>query len=162
MNKAQAQLAVLRARWAGLAPRERQLIGAAALAVGLLLLWLLLLRPAIAVLRTAPDRIQAQTVELTAMRALAQEAKTLQDTTPVAPAQAAQALKAATERLGPHATLAVTGNRATLNLQGVAPQALQAWLVEARAGAHARPVDAQLQQGPSGWQGQLVVSLGGG
>lgn len=161
MNPAQAQLAVVRARWAGLAPRERQAVALAVTAVALLLLWLLLLRPALTVLRSAPARIEAQTVELAAMRKLADEAKTLKGAAPMALPEATAALKTATDRLGGHATLSLTGNRATLVLQGVDAAALQAWLAEARAGAHARPLEAQLQQSASGWQGQLVVGLGG-
>lgn len=162
MNAAtQAQLAVLRARWAGLAPRERQLLLAAGAALAALLLWLLLLGPAISVLRSAPARIQAQAVELATMRQLAEEAKTLKSASPVGGPEATAALKAATTRLGDHATLTVAGGRATLALQGVAPDALQAWLAEARAGARARPIEAQLQHTPTGWQGQLVLGLGG-
>ncbi|MCA0174849.1 MAG: type II secretion system protein M [Proteobacteria bacterium] len=157
----QAQLAALRARWAGLAPRERHLLLAAGAALAALLLWLALLGPAISVLRSAPNRIQAQAVELATMRQLAEEAKALKGASPVGGPEAAAALKAATGRLGEHATLTVTGGRATLALQGVAPDALQAWLAEARAGARARPLEAQLQQTPTGWQGQLVLGLGG-
>lgn len=162
MNAAtQAQLAELRARWAALAPRERQLVMAAGAALVVLLLWLVLLGPAISVLRSAPARLQAQEVELATMRQLAEEAKTLKSASPVAGPEAAAALKAATERLGSHATLVVAGGRATLKLDGVAPPALQAWLAEARAGARARPLEAQLQQTPTGLQGQLVLGLGG-
>lgn len=158
---ARARMAVLRARWAGLAPRERQLVSLAAAAVGLLVLWLLLLQPALKTLSQAPARIDSATADLAAMRKLADEAKTLKGAAPVPLPEATAALKAATTRLGSHATLQVIGERATLTLQGVDAAALQAWLAEARAGARARPIEAQLQQVAGGWQGQLVLSLGG-
>lgn len=162
MNAAtQAQIAVIRARWAGLAPRERRLLAVAGAALVVLVLWLLLLGPAIGVLRTAPARIQAQAVDLASMEQLAAEARTLKGASPVAAPEAAAALKAAADRLGSQATLTVVGPRATLVLRGVAPDALQAFLAEARAGARARTLEAQLQQGASGWQGQLILGLGG-
>jgi general secretion pathway protein M len=85
----------------------------------------------------------------------------LRSATRVAPTQAAAALKAATDRLGTNARLAMQGDRATLTLvDGVSPDALQAWLGEVRSGARARPVDAQLQRGPNGYSGTLGVTLG--
>ena len=53
-------------------------------------------------------------------------------------------------------------DRATLTLvTGVAPEALRAWLTEARSGARARPVEAQLQRGPLGYTGTISLTLGG-
>jgi general secretion pathway protein M len=37
---------------------------------------------------------------------------------------------------------------------------LQAWLTEVRSAARARPVEAQLQRGPTGFSGSIVLSLG--
>jgi general secretion pathway protein M len=39
---------------------------------------------------------------------------------------------------------------------------LREWLAEARAGARARPVEAQLSRGALGFNGSVVLSLGGG
>jgi len=56
----------------------------------------------------------------------------------------------------------IQGERATLTLNtGVNPEALRAWLNEARSGARARPVEAQLQRGPLGYTGTIGVALGG-
>ena len=72
------QLAPLRQRWSALAPRERLLVGAAALALGLFLLWSVAIAPALRSLSTAPARlaeVDAQLVRLpraeVARRALA-------------------------------------------------------------------------------------------
>jgi general secretion pathway protein M len=49
-----------------------------------------------------------------------------------------------------------------LTLNGVSGEQLRSWLAEARSGARARPVEAQLSRGPQGYTGTLVVSLGTG
>lgn len=96
------------------------------------------------------------------MQAQALEASQLRAAPPVPPAQAEAALKASVEHLGPAARLNVAGDRAIVTLNGITPPALQAWLGEVRAAARARPVEAQLTRGPTGYSGTLVLSLGGG
>jgi len=94
------------------------------------------------------------------MRRLADEAQLLRQRPPVPPAQAEAALKAATDRLGEGATLAVQGDRATLTLRSVSGDALATWLDEVRSAARARPVEAKLQQVEVGrYAGTLVLSL---
>ena len=68
--------------------------------------------------------------------------------------------RSATERLGAQGKLLLQGDRATLTLTGVDPEALRTWLSEARSGARARPVDAQLQRGAAGYSGTLSLTLG--
>jgi general secretion pathway protein M len=112
--------------------------------------------------REAPaelDRLEAQFQQ---MQRVAAESTALRGAPRVSPAQAALALRAATDRLGEHGRLALQGDRATLTLTDVSPDALRAWLVEARSGARAQPVEAQLQRGPQGYSGTLGVTLGGG
>jgi general secretion pathway protein M len=96
------------------------------------------------------------------MQRLATEATELRATPPVPLEQATAALQAATARLGDQAKLAMQGERAVLTLTGVGTSAFSAWLAEARAGARARPVEATLNRGPQGYNGTLVLSLGGG
>ena len=79
----------------------------------------------------------------------------------MAPAQAAAALKSASERLGDRARLVLQGDRATLTLTGVASEALGAWLQEARSTARERPLEVQLLRNPQGFSGKVVVGLGG-
>jgi len=88
--------------------------------------------------------------------------------TPVAPAapppaqaQAAAALKATVARLEGRVRLVQQGDRATLTLSGVDGATLRALLAEVRASARARPIDAQLVRGPRGYDGTLILSLGG-
>lgn len=147
-------------RWAGMELRERRLIGAAA---GLLLLaavWMIGIVPARRTLREAPAQIERLDAELLRMRSLAAETATLRDAAPVSAAQAANALNAASERLGGAARIVIQGDRATLQLTGVEGPALQAWLAEARSAARARPIELQLTRGPRGLSGSLVVAFG--
>lgn len=154
--------AQLAQRWRALGARERRSLVGAAVVVGLAALWLVALQPAWQIAREAPRRLAELDAQMQAMQAQAAEAQALRSVTPPAPGQAAQALQAATERLGPRARLSLQGERAVLTIDGVAPGDLQAWLAEVRAGARARAVEAQLTRGERGLGGTVVVALGAG
>ena len=147
--------------WRGLAPRERRLVAAAAVIVGLALLWLLAVQPAWRTLQRAPAQIDRLEAELQTMQHLADEAQALRGTAPVPPEQAQAALKAATERLGPQAQFSLQGDRVVVRFTGIAPSALRDWMAEARAGARARPVAAALQRSGEGFDGSLELVLEG-
>ena len=148
--------------WRARAPRERVAVLAAAAVLGLLLAWLVLVQPALRTLREAPARLDALDTQLQQMQRLAAESQGLRGTAPVSQAQAAAALKAATDRLGDKARLSMQGDRASLTLNGVSPEALRGWLLEARSAARVRPVEAQLSRGAPGYSGTLVVMLAPG
>jgi general secretion pathway protein M len=158
----QAALAPLRSAWLGLSLRDRRAAMLAGAVLGLFLVWSLAVQPAWRTLATAPAEIDAVDVQLQGMQRLAAEATELRATPPIPLEQATAALQAATERLGDQAKLAMQGERAVLTLTGVGTSAFTGWLAEARAGARARPVEATLNRGPQGYNGTLVVSLGGG
>lgn len=151
----------LRERWNALAERERLLVGAATVLIVLALLWLLAVQPALRTLRSAPAEQARLEQQWQAMQRLAAEARTLRAAPPLAPGLAAQALQGATARLGTAGRLALQGDRAVLTLSGVDGEALAQWLVAARHGARARPVEARLTFGDSGYVGTIVVVLGG-
>lgn len=149
-------------RWLGLAPRDRRGLLAIGIVLGLFLLWLLAIQPALRTLREAPTQLDALDTQLQSMQRLASEATQLRATAPISAEQSAQALKAASERLGAAAKLNLQGDRAVLIVNGLSSGALRQWLAEARAGARARPLEAQLSRGPNGYTGTLVVAIGGG
>jgi general secretion pathway protein M len=152
----------LRARWVAMAPRERRLIGACLSVVLLFAVWLLLVAPALRTMREAPARIDQLDLQLQHMQRLAAEGRELKNITPMSAAQAAIVLKAATDRLGDQAKLSLQGERAVLALNGVSGEQLRSWLAEARSGARARPLEAQLSRNAQGaYNGTMVVSLGG-
>lgn len=151
----------LGARWRALAPRERRYLAWGVAVVLCVAVWMLAIQPALRTLREAPARLDQLDAQLQQMQRLAAESASLRAAPPVAPAQAAAALKSASERLGDKARLVLQGDRATLTLTGVASEALGAWLQEARSTARARPLEVQLLRNPQGFSGKVVVGLGG-
>lgn len=156
-----SRIAPLQARWEAMASRERIGLSIAASMLGLLLIWQLGVASALRTLRDAPQQIDRLDAQLQDMRRQANEAKELRAVPAVNAAQASLALSAATERLGAAGKLSMQGERATLTLTNATPEQLLAWLGEARSAARARPIEAQLQRGPKGYTGTLLVSFGG-
>ena len=146
--------------WRGRTTRERRAVILVLSVLGALLVWNLFIQPAWRTVREAPAQLDRLDGELQQMQRVAAESRTLRAVTPVSQTQAGAALKAASERLGDKAKLNLQGDRATLTLSGVSPEALRGWLNEARSGARARPVEAALQRGPSGFTGGITVTLG--
>lgn len=159
----------LRARWQALAPREQHLLRAAALLVALALLWWLALAPALQTLRSAPARHAALDAQLQHMHALQTEAEALKNTPRADPDNALRALQTSvTERLGPSARLALSGERATLTLKNTPADTLALWLLQARSNAKAVPQEAHWvrsstvavpAQPGAHWDGTLVLAL---
>ena len=153
-----APLASLRAqtreRWRAFAPRERAAMRVAFLLVGVFVVWSIAVQPAWRTLREAPAQLDQLDMQLQQMQRLAAEARALRGAVPVSTAQAAAALKSATERLG--------DDRATLIVNGAQGETLRAWLAEARSAAHVRPIDVQLTRSAQGYSGSVIVSFGAG
>lgn len=148
--------------WKGLATREQRLLAAAAGLVALALLWTVAVQPAWRTIRSAPVQQAALDRQWAQMQSLAAEVATLRAAPAVTPAQAQAALQSAAEQLGERARLVPGPDRATLTLTGLPPGQLGAWLVEVRRTARARPLEANLQRGPDGFSGTLVLGLGSG
>jgi general secretion pathway protein M len=150
----------LTARYAALEPRDRQMVALIAGAVGFLLVWLIFVRPAWNTLDDAPVlRAQADT-QLLQMQAISNEAKQLRALPPVPPSAAEQVLKAATDDLGGKGKLSMQNDRAILSVTGANGEDLRKWLIQARGGARARPIEATLTRAGDGYNGTLVVAIG--
>lgn len=147
--------------WRALSQRDRNLATLAGAVLLLFLLWWLVLQPAFSTLRQAPVEMDRLDLQLQTMQRLAAESAELRATPPVNPEQAQAALKAATERLGDKAKISLQGDRAVLTLNGAGTEALRGWLAEARSGARARPLEANLLRSGTGYSGTLVVAVGG-
>ena len=147
--------------WRSRAPRERVALGAVLVAVAAMLVWLILVQPAWHTLNVAPADLDRLDRQLQQVQSTAAEVRALRAVAPVSSTQAAAALKAATDRLGDRARLALQGDRATLTLNGVSSDALSSWLNEARSAARARPIEASLSRALQGYSGTLSVTLGG-
>lgn len=183
MNKTFTRLNVWRARWTGLAPRERQALLLAASTLVLALLWWVLLAPALQTLRLAPAQHAALDQQLQRMQRLQAEALRLQADLP--PPAAAGALPRAqpdiprslqesvSQQLGAGAQLALQGERAQLTLKSVPAHALAGWLTQTRQNLKvgviemrltvakpAAPAQAtQARANDPQWDGSLVLSL---
>ena len=147
--------------WLSLAPRERQMIGAGAVALVVVIVWMLAVQPALRTLRETPVELDRLELQLQQMQLAALESETLRGASPVPAAQAADALRAATERLGGKGKITIQGDRATLSFTAIQFAALRTWLGEARSGARARPVEAQLLKAPGGYSGSISLTLPG-
>lgn len=155
------------ALWRGLTERERRLVVLAAVVVGLALLWMLALAPALAVLRAAPAQRETLQAQAQQMQALQHEAEALKALPRLSHGDALRALESATrQRLGRSAQLSVLGERAQVRLQDTPAQALADWLAEVRANARAVPLDVRLTRGgdraagaPVLWSGTLSLSV---
>ncbi len=146
--------------WKARTRSERRALTLLAVVIVLFLGWLMLVQPALRVARDAPAQIDRLEAELQQVQRLAAEAASLRDTSALAAGQATAALRGATERLGDKGKLTLQGDRATLSLTGVPAEALRAWLVEARAAARTRPVEAQLTRTAQGYSGTVVLQFG--
>ena len=154
--------ATLRVLWRGRTRRERLFLALAAALLAFTLVFLLAVQPAWRTIVRAPAELDALDAQLQTMQRLAAEAQQLRAAPLVNAEQAAAAIKAATERLGDKARLSIQGDRAVLTLTGAATSPLRDWLAEARSGARARPIEANLSRAGSGYSGTLVVVIGGG
>jgi general secretion pathway protein M len=161
MSALSKSLAPLSAWWRALTSRDRSLLVLIGVVLVAFLMWLLVLQPALSTLRRAPVEMDRLDMQLQTMQRLATETAELRATPPVNPEQAQAALKAATERLGDKAKISLQGDRAVLTLNGAGTEALRGWLAEARSGARARPLEANLMRSGSGYSGTLVLSVGG-
>ncbi len=145
--------------WLALSSRERLGVGAAGVALALLLLWFIAMAPALKTLREVPPQRAALEAQLAQMRRQAADAGRLRAQPPLPLAQAQSALNAATERLGGKAKLTITGDRATVTFTGIEGPALLAWLGEVRSGARARPIEAQLKRLGRAYDGTVTLGL---
>mgnify|MGYP001627293771 CR=1 FL=1 len=151
----------LRARWAGLATRERALVGGAAALVALALLWWIALAPALATLRSAEAQHRTVDNQLQHMRRLQAQAKAMQSQPRQGQDEALRQLEAAIrQQLGISARYSIAGDRVTITLTNTPAPALAQWLTQVRTNARAIPGEARLTRNAAGgWDGSLVLTL---
>lgn len=150
----------LQARYAKLEQRERQMVVIIGGALAFLIVWLILVRPAWNTLAAAPALRTQADAQLLQMQAISNEAKLLRALPPVPQSVAEQVLKAATDDLGGKGKLSVQNDRAILSVTGATGEDLRKWLMQARGGARARPIEATLTRAGDGYNGTLVVAIG--
>lgn len=151
----------LKARWAGLAPREQTLVAAACSLVALALLWWVALAPALATLRGAEAQHRALDTQLQHMTRLQAQARAMQAQPRQSHADAMRQLEAAIRlQLGVSARYSIAGERVTITLTNTPAPALAQWLSQVRTNARALPAESRLTRNPAGgWDGSLVLTL---
>lgn len=151
----------LRARWAGLAPRERALVAGAAGLVAIALLWWVALAPALGTLRSAEAQHRALDNQLQHMRRLQAQAKAMQSQPRQSQEEAMRQLEGAIrQQLGLSARYSIAGDRVTITLTNTPAPALAQWLTQVRTNARAIPGEARLARNAAGgWDGSLVLTL---
>lgn len=156
-----AQLQMVRTRWAALAPREKVMVAAGAAVVAFGIVWLIFIGPALSTLRTAETQRRTLDSQLQRMAALRTQAQAMQSQPKASREESVRQLELAVrQRLGTSARLQVAGDRATVTLTGTPADALAQWLAQARTAAHALPAEAHLVRNGAGtWEGSLVLAL---
>jgi general secretion pathway protein M len=151
----------LKARWDGLAPREKAWVAAGIALAAAALVWLIAIGPAVGTLRSAEQQHRALDAQLQQMRGLQAQAQALQAQPKQNREEALRLLELSVrERLGTTARFLVAGDRVTITLTGSAPLALAQWLTQARLNARALPSEAHLSRNSGGlWEGTLVLTL---
>lgn len=154
-----AAIAPVQTRWAQISPREQRLVRAALALLALALVWFVALRPAIATLRTAQIQGPQLRAQLQDMLQLQAQAQMLQ-AQPAAQTQDSKSmLEAALPTLGTTARMSLTGDRATVTLDGSSADDLAQWLTQARLNARARPLELHLTQSEGLWKGSIVLQM---
>ncbi|MES2422833.1 MAG: type II secretion system protein GspM [Pseudomonadota bacterium] len=158
--KARLSASPLGVWWAQQAQQTRTLVllGGGGLVVILLVLFTLV--PSLKVLRLAAADHQAVDAQLDTMRNLAGQAQAIKNQPKPSQAEALKFIETSVkQRLAATAQVSVVGDRATLSLNNTKPEALAAWLTDARTNGRLLPVEAKLTRGEAGWTGQLVLNL---
>jgi general secretion pathway protein M len=160
MKRLPVSTEVVRSRWQALGSRERNLVAMALGVVGLALLWWVMLAPALRVVRTAPEQHRALDAQREQMLALSAQAKAFQSQPKLGYDEALKALQASvTQQLNGAGQVNVAGERVSVTLKGVRPDALAQWLVQSRSNARALATEMRLTKSAAGWDGTVVLSL---
>jgi general secretion pathway protein M len=131
--------------WSGLAAREQSLLSLAAVVIGLALLWLIAIAPALKTLRASEAQHAQADAQLQSMQSLAAQAKVLRTQRSLSNEESQRNLESSVKQtFGSNASLSVNDGRASLTLKGVNPDALALWLSQARINARVVPSEVRL------------------
>lgn len=160
----------LRARWQDLTASEQRSVSFVASVLGLLLVWLIAIAPALTTVQQS-DLRRAQVAQQHAhLLGLQAKAQALQTQTPLARDEALRRLQSISAM--PGLQLKVQGERVSVQLSAVSAPVLAQWLMQARTQAQTLPLEAHLTRSAStpnntnataaaiaAWDGQLVMRL---
>ena len=144
-----------------MSPREQGLVRGALMLLALALVWFVALRPALATLRSAQSQGPQLRAQLQDMLQLQAQAQVLQAQPAAQTQDSKNLLEAALPTLGAAARMSLTGDRATVTLEGSSADDLAQWLTQARLNARARPLELHLTQSQGLWKGRIVLQVSG-
>ena len=154
------QIEAISARWNALAQRERIALTWLASGLGLLMVWLVLVAPALHTVRDAPAAHVRLGEAMEQMQQLQRRARALQSRPEVSPTQWLNQLHERVRSLGAGASVQQQAGQATLVLKQVNADVLSAWM--AADGVRLQPDSVQLDRDPGAaatWSGTLVYVL---
>jgi general secretion pathway protein M len=154
-------IAPVQTRWAQMSLREQRLVRGALALLALALVWFVALRPALATLRSAQSQGPQLRAQLQDMLQLQAQAQVLQAQPAAQTQDSKNLLEAALPTLGAAARMSLTGDRATVTLEGSSADDLAQWLTQARLNARARPLELHLTQSQGLWKGRIVLQVSG-
>ncbi|MDO5653847.1 MAG: type II secretion system protein GspM [Brachymonas sp.] len=149
----------LRQRWQQLALRERRLVLLATAVVIAVMLWWVLLAPAITTLRKADAERTHLSQQLALMRSLQAQAAAMQQQPAISQAESQQQLQRLCDSMLGANSMYLQGPQATITLNNVSAAVFSEWLLQARTLARAVPQQTQLAYSGTGWSGTLVMQL---
>jgi general secretion pathway protein M len=131
-------------------------------ALGLVLLfvvWQWVVFPALKVLQSSEAQHTRLALQTAQMQAMEQQAKQLRKQSLISPSQAAQSLQSLASNLDGRVIFNRQGQRVTLAIKALSPQALADLLNQIRSQTHAQVQEAQLLFINQAWEGHLLLAL---
>lgn len=156
-NRFQIWTKPLRTLFSELSAREKLFVLLAFYSVIIGFTWLVLVSPALQILKNSKPQNLALDIEIQAMQKLAQEANTLRSEPNEIPSNLEASIKSMSENIIPgKATTASSAEKITVTLTAVNAQNIVKWLEALRVELHHKPIETQLQLQQGNWSGVVV------
>ncbi len=143
-------------------PREQWLLVGLTWLASIAVVWWIAIAPALQTYSASGAAHAKLDGELAQMQAMAVSAKQLKASPKVSAMQAQMWLDASIKKLG-KVSMSTQGNRVQINFAGATPEALAAWLAEARTSAQLLAVQANWKRAANAtealWEGSLAFEL---
>lgn len=147
----------LRTYFSELSAREKLFVLLALYLVILAFIWLVLVSPALQILKNATSQNLALDKEIQTMQKLVQETNTLRSEPNETPTNLEFSLKSLSENIIPgKSTTVSSAETITVTLTAVNAQNLVKWIEALRVELHNKPIETQLQFQQGNWSGVVV------
>lgn len=156
-NRFQTWTKPLRTLFSELSAREKIFVLLAVYLVITAFIWLILVSPALQILKNSTVQNLALDKEIQAMQKLAQEASNLRSEPFELPSNLEASLKSLSENFIPgKSTTTSSAEKITVTLTAVNAQNLVKWLEALRVELHNKPIETQLQFQQGNWSGVVI------